>query len=220
MLHQVETMLRLQDDMNTRIHPEWRAQGNAWYRAIWVESAEMLDHYGWKWWKQQTPDLEQVRLELVDIWHFGLSILLEGSVPADEVASRLASGLEAGGNLDFCRDLESFVAETLRSRDFYLAGFARLMRGVDLSAGELFIVMWAKMCSTSSARITVIRTAATVRSGTGERTMTTWSKLSVFWIRSRAISPSASMLNSSNVTTRPVERFSCSTPPSKSTRRT
>jgi hypothetical protein len=26
----------------------------------------MLDHYGWKWWKKQTPDTEQVILELVD----------------------------------------------------------------------------------------------------------------------------------------------------------
>lgn len=138
MLQQIETMLRLQDDMNTRIHPDWRAQGNAWYRAIWVESAEMLDHYGWKWWKKQTPDLEQVRLELVDIWHFGLSILLERSVPADEVADRLAAELESDKDTDFRQDLEAFVVQTLHSRGFDLAGFARLMRGVDLSASELF----------------------------------------------------------------------------------
>lgn len=138
MLQQIETMLRLQDDMNTRIHPDWRAQGNAWYRAIWVESAEMLDHYGWKWWKKQTPDLEQVRLELVDIWHFGLSILLERSVPADEVADRLAAELESDKDTDFRQDLEAFVIQTLHSRGFDLAGFARLMSGVDLSASELF----------------------------------------------------------------------------------
>ena len=138
MLQQIETMLRLQDDMNTRIHPDWRRQGNAWYRAIWVESAEMLDHYGWKWWKKHTPDLEQVRLELVDIWHFGLSILLEEGVPAEDVTRRLAAGLEVGGDSDFRTDLESFVAQTLHSRGFDLAGFARLMQGVQLSAAELF----------------------------------------------------------------------------------
>lgn len=138
MLQQIETMLRLQDDMNTRIHPDWRSQGNAWYRAIWTESAEMLDHYGWKWWKKQTPDLEQVRLELVDIWHFGLSILLEGAVPAEDIASDLVAGLEAGRNGDFREDLEDFVAQTLQTRQFDLAGFARLMGGVELSASELF----------------------------------------------------------------------------------
>lgn len=138
MLQQIETMLRLQDDMNTRIHPDWRSQGNAWYRAIWTESAEMLDHYGWKWWKKQTPDLEQVRLELVDIWHFGLSILLEQAVPGSEIASELTAGLEAGCSTDFREDLEDFVAQTLQSRGFYLAGFARLMNGVELSASELF----------------------------------------------------------------------------------
>lgn len=138
MLQQIETMLRLQDDMNSRIHPQWRGQGNAWYRAIWVESAEMLDHFGWKWWKKQTPDLEQVRLELVDIWHFGLSILLEESVPAEDVARGLAAGLAAERNEDFRADLEAFVAQTLHSRGFDLTGFARLMQGVELSAVELF----------------------------------------------------------------------------------
>lgn len=138
MLQQIETMLRLQDDMNTRIHPQWRERGHAWYRAIWVEAAEMLDHYGWKWWKKQTPDLEQVRLELVDIWHFGLSILLEQSVSAADIDRQLAVSLEAAPGADFRDDLELFAASTLQTRSFDIPGFARLMRGVDLSSTDLF----------------------------------------------------------------------------------
>lgn len=137
-LQQIETMLRLQNDMNTRIHPQWREQGNAWYRAIWVETAEMLDHYGWKWWKKQTPDLEQVRLELVDVWHFGLSILLEKDTAASEIQRQLALGLEAATEADFREELERFVASTLQTRGFDIGGFGRLMRGVDLSSTELF----------------------------------------------------------------------------------
>ena len=34
------------------------------------ECSELLDHYGWKWWKHQATDLDQVKLEIVDIWHF------------------------------------------------------------------------------------------------------------------------------------------------------
>lgn len=66
-------MLQLQDRMNQRIHPEWIKQDYNWARAAFVETAELLEHVGWKWWKHQVPDLTQARLELVDIWHFVLS---------------------------------------------------------------------------------------------------------------------------------------------------
>ena len=69
-------MAALQEAHNLAVDPAWRTAGLAYYRAIWVECAELLDHYGWKWWKHQECDLPQVRLELVDIWHFGLSMLL------------------------------------------------------------------------------------------------------------------------------------------------
>lgn len=138
MLQQIEVMLRLQDDMNRRIHAQWRQQGNAWYRAIWVESAEMLDHYGWKWWKKQSPDREQVRLELVDIWHFGLSYLLEREVAATVIDSELQNALTMSPSTDFRDDLERFAGATLASKGFDIPGFALLMQGVDLSPDELF----------------------------------------------------------------------------------
>ena len=71
MKQQLVTMLELQSDMNTKVHADWKQQNFEWYRAIWVECAELLDHYGWKWWKKQNPDVGQIELELVDIWHFG-----------------------------------------------------------------------------------------------------------------------------------------------------
>ena len=74
---QLSIMLSLQDKMNTKVHSEWRDQGFAWFRALWIEAGELMDHQGYKWWKKQTPDTPQVHLEIVDIWHFGLSMLLE-----------------------------------------------------------------------------------------------------------------------------------------------
>ena len=41
---QVQAMLALQDEINAHIHPDWRGQGYPWYRAIWVECAE-LHHF-------------------------------------------------------------------------------------------------------------------------------------------------------------------------------
>ncbi|RKG72059.1 dUTP diphosphatase, partial [Corallococcus sp. CA049B] len=42
-------------------------------RAVLVETTEAMDHHGWKWWSKQTMNLEQLRIELIDIWHFALS---------------------------------------------------------------------------------------------------------------------------------------------------
>ena len=72
----VESMFILQDDFNKKVHPEWIDQGYAYKDAIWVECAEMMDHLGYKWWKHQEPDMNQVIMEMVDIWHFIMSDIM------------------------------------------------------------------------------------------------------------------------------------------------
>ncbi|HEX4880825.1 MAG TPA: dUTP diphosphatase [Porticoccaceae bacterium] len=137
----IGAMLALQDEVNARIHPAWRTQGRPWYRAIWVECAELLDHHGWKWWKQQTPDRDQVQLELIDIWHFGLSALLAREVPAAAIADALAADAGAPGERDaeaFRCAVEAFAATTLSTRDFDLAGFAVLLRLAGLDVATLY----------------------------------------------------------------------------------
>lgn len=140
MIPQLTTMLQMQDAMNQRVHPQWREQGYAWYRAIWTECAELMDHYGWKWWKKQTPDYDQVILELVDIWHFGLSIrLLEAAdtgEAAESIAPRLAPLPPPG---DFRDNLEAFTLETLRTRDFPVTLFAHLMADTGLDFEGLYV---------------------------------------------------------------------------------
>lgn len=80
-------MLELQERMNRRIDPAWLSAGHAFLRAVLVEAVEGLEHYGWKWWKRQDANLEQLRIELVDIWHFLLSHYL---VAADGIQPRAA----------------------------------------------------------------------------------------------------------------------------------
>lgn len=90
-------MLEMQDALNCKVHPQWRAQGFRWTRAIMVEAVEALDHYGWKWWKKQEPDLAQVKIELIDIWHFMLSYKLENlDGDAETAASSWAKAARSG----------------------------------------------------------------------------------------------------------------------------
>ncbi len=136
---QIKIMLDLQDSMNTKVNANWQTQGFEWYRAIWVECAELLDHYGWKWWKKQTPDTEQVALELIDIWHFGLSILLQSGTKPELIVAQIQNQLViATDEQDFRLDLERFVAATLTDHQFHIGLFGRLMAGIDMSFDQLY----------------------------------------------------------------------------------
>ncbi len=135
----LETMARMQDEHNCQVHPEWRTQGYEYYRAIWVECAEMLDHYGWKWWKKQTPDVAQVKLELVDIWHFALSEMLRADTLNDEVGAALAKAAPGAGDpAAFRAAIEALAASSLETRSFELTPFIDAMRELPMPYEELF----------------------------------------------------------------------------------
>lgn len=132
-------MLDLQDSMNCKVNAAWREQGYAWHRAIWIECAELMEHHGWKWWKKQAPDRDQVILELVDIWHFGLSILLLRGEEPTFIAEEVVRGMgEAPAPGAFLEDVERFTEATLATRDFSVPLFMTLMAGVGLTFDELY----------------------------------------------------------------------------------
>lgn len=137
---QLQTMLTLQQEMNTRVHPQWHSQGYPWYRAIWVESAELLDHYGWKWWKRQQCEREQVELELIDIWHFGLSDMLQrADCDIDKVTYALEQSMSSTTTAgDFPALLESFTLSVLQVRQFDSEKFAQLLTAAQMPFERLF----------------------------------------------------------------------------------
>ncbi|NVJ60165.1 MAG: dUTP diphosphatase [Gammaproteobacteria bacterium] len=133
------TMLEMQDAMNSKVNSKWFDQNFEWYRAIWIECAEMLDHYGWKWWKHQSPETEQVKLELVDIFHFGLSCRINGAddyqTIAKEIAMELSQPKQAAS---FPETLEMMAATALTQHGFDAAAFAGCMYQIDMSFAELY----------------------------------------------------------------------------------
>ncbi|MCY4013412.1 MAG: dUTP diphosphatase [Gammaproteobacteria bacterium] len=135
---QLAVMAEMQDDHNRLVHPLWRQQGHDYYRAVWVECAELLDHYGWKWWKQQRADLEQVRLEIIDIWHFGLSELLRANQFDEELAERLAKALARDDTVGFRAGVENLALKSLATRRFDLEAFVAVMRALPMTFDELY----------------------------------------------------------------------------------
>ena len=135
----IKEMLDLQNKINEKVHPHWREQNFEWYRAIWVECAELLDHYGWKWWKKQSPNQAQIELELVDIWHFGLSILLS-NYDIEKSTSLISEGMiDQRGSGKFRENLEDFTSNTLQTRSFDLKRFNQVMNDVGLTFEKLYV---------------------------------------------------------------------------------
>jgi len=79
------TMFKLQQELNDNTNgKDWELgvtkQGKEinWRRCIYLEAAELIDSYPWKHWKNINSDVdrENVKVELVDIWHFVMSEVL------------------------------------------------------------------------------------------------------------------------------------------------
>jgi len=72
-----------------------------WRRCIYLEAAELVESYPWKHWKDidASPDYENIKIEIVDIWHFVMSEALRiyktqnlGSI--DDIASMISTMVE------------------------------------------------------------------------------------------------------------------------------
>lgn len=140
------TMLRMQDTMNRAINEDWIARNEPWYRAIWIECGEFIEHHGYKWWKKQELNLEQMKMELVDIWHFGLSDLFREGRGAVEIAYQLEPHFQYPHSSHLkALDLAELLAyETLAAKRFALVRFLQLMHATGMSFDELYQTYVAK----------------------------------------------------------------------------
>ena len=139
-IHQLQSLLSMQDAMNSKVNANWIELGHEWYRAIWIECGEMLDHYGWKWWKAQECDLPQVELELIDILHFGLSDLIQKNDNIEQLAAELAANwptVQSGSKFE--DQLEAFAADCLLTKTFNLALFVQLAHSIDMTSDDLYV---------------------------------------------------------------------------------
>ena len=126
--------------MNARVHEHWIDQDFEWYRAVWIECGELMDHVGYKWWKKQEPDMDQVRLEVVDIWHFGMSALFKTEPNLDVLADKISADmlLEENDNADIHEATEVLAQHALQSKSFSVPHFAALMRACGLTPEVLY----------------------------------------------------------------------------------
>jgi dimeric dUTPase (all-alpha-NTP-PPase superfamily) len=90
----LEEMFRMQAELNRRIgvdtlampedqQPQWILN---YCRALSQETAELVDSVPWKWWaKYQQYDKQNARIEIVDLFHFLISLAQVAGLSARDV---------------------------------------------------------------------------------------------------------------------------------------
>ena len=156
MAQQMLVMLELQNKMNSTVNPNWINAGNDWTLAILVEAVEAIGHHGWKWWKKETPDMVQLRMELVDIWHFLLSDLIVkycevytyqsmSNLFTDDFLDSELSEKDINDEFTLIQYLKEIIGLAANSQ-VSIDLFAQTMKKAGLSWNELYSTYIAKNC--------------------------------------------------------------------------
>lgn len=88
----IPEMIKTQAELNKIIYINTPPTSKAdWGLCMSVEASEAVDHLGYKHWKKQVVDMDQFRLEVVDILHFYISLAIE----SDKRTSMIKSFIEA-----------------------------------------------------------------------------------------------------------------------------
>jgi len=93
-MDKLEEIFSLQDELNSRIGVVTQGLGDEeqrkwilnYVRAMQQELAELTDSVPWKWWaKYQEFDKQNARVEVVDLFHFLISLAQVLGMSADDV---------------------------------------------------------------------------------------------------------------------------------------
>ncbi|MBR8461780.1 dUTP diphosphatase [Campylobacter sp. faydin G-24] len=117
-------MLKLQQSLNDETNGLGWENGYtnknkliSWKRCIYMECAELIDSFAWKHWKSinAATDEQNLRVEVVDIWHFVMSFMLQiykqkGLGDAKILADNICA---ASGFAEFCKEPYNVASESI-----------------------------------------------------------------------------------------------------------
>ena len=121
----IEQMFTLQNELNNHTNGEMWVGGLtkenrqiSWYRCIYMEAAEAIDSFNWKHWKNINvePDCANIKVELVDIWHFVMS---EAIRVGDPSYANQYEEIDVAGDLDpeiLLQTLEKILALSVQAK--------------------------------------------------------------------------------------------------------
>jgi len=81
----INEMVDLQNKMNKKVTDDWVSKNYDWNLALVMETAESIDSFCWKWWKKGEPDINNFVVEMVDMWHFILSLGIQNEYNINKI---------------------------------------------------------------------------------------------------------------------------------------
>lgn len=116
-VNMLNSIFRMQDEMNTvAIGENWKNEAQDWRLAMALESAELIESMPWKWWKNSEADIDNAKVETVDILHFAISLFT----------------VEMGDNASSIERLMIRLEEDSLSRDSVLDGDDEIVENAKL----------------------------------------------------------------------------------------
>jgi dimeric dUTPase (all-alpha-NTP-PPase superfamily) len=132
-----------------------------WKRCIYMESAELIDSFNWKHWKNinSETDWDNATVEIVDIWHFIMSLILEDykvndrgdleqlvkdvvDVQGFERFSKEAGKREDVEVMEIINDIESIIHETTKMKVDMFDGLLKEYFSLSLKCGVNLKVLY------------------------------------------------------------------------------
>lgn len=141
----VRSMFFMQNKLNSLIDSQWHNHKDwDFQRASMIELSELMDHYGYKWWKKQEPNVDQCKLEVIDILHFHISHLIQLAIINDDkydyYAPDLAENLvpiEIDKSPEAIRSLIDEAIFLASSKNFSSKALGFLVNAFDITPNEL-----------------------------------------------------------------------------------
>ena len=117
----VKNLIERQTNLNDLTYPGWREKLyiDDWQCAIIAETGEALDSFGYKWWKKQETDEENLKMELVDILHFLISKAMYYDAGELSLVRNIKDALEHNYNMPMKKCLAKLGSGYLAEQIFY-----------------------------------------------------------------------------------------------------
>lgn len=151
-------VVKLQDELNEKTTENWVKAGQDWNSAILAEAGEAMESLDYKWWKSTAADMENFKVEVIDLLHFLISRMLDDAAnipPCDNpkvtiveqelVANSLMRAYNASDSFlatgSYEDLLKTFTGEVLVLPEVNVMTTAKLMaifRKLDMSIDDIF----------------------------------------------------------------------------------
>lgn len=148
-----EIMVKLQHKFNEQTIPNYLDENLNWNSAIIAESGELLGSLGYKWWKKQVPDMENVKVEAIDLLHFVISetiqIYYKYNTSIIDTIRDFENWFEEKDkmyNFDYETNIEKLIDILNYDKEDRLFIMKQIFKALDMSNEDVYIAYIVKNC--------------------------------------------------------------------------